>query len=223
MTIVPNAMATTVSCRYLDLAKADDFEQAVEVMTKSFSRMPTWSRFYLGTDWRRARAKVIYYLQSTSEVGEIWATERWDGPKRVIESVIAFVPPGKAFQQAPSATVTRDAFIRTLGVETVSPAPETVMFTSPSYSSNKVMNDSWMITLIGTVPEAGGRGLATKLISLVLDRAKIEDTGVCVPTTYKPRMKYYEKLGFELLEIKAGSNDLGDGAIEFMMYCPLKK
>lgn len=73
-------------------------------------------------------------------------------------------------------------------METVSPAPETVMFTSPSYSSNKVMNDSWMITLIGTVPEAGGRGLATKLISLVLDRAKIEDTGVCVPTTYKPRV-----------------------------------
>lgn len=36
-------------------------------------------------------------------------------------------------------------------------------------------------------------------------------------------MKYYEKFGFELLEIKVGFNDLGDGVIEFMMYCLLKK
>lgn len=97
----------------VSLTKEDEFELAVAVMTESFSvsksqraipvlneltSVPTWNHFYREGDASIARAKVLYYLRAVAEVGELWATER--GEEKVVESVIAFNPPGKTYAEA---------------------------------------------------------------------------------------------------------------------------
>ncbi|OCF32116.1 hypothetical protein I316_06272 [Kwoniella heveanensis BCC8398] len=182
--------------------------------------VPTWSSFYRDADWRSAKAKVIYYLRATAEQGEVWAIETGVAQRRVAQSVIAFVPPGRNFQNSPSAPVDRQTFLSCLGDQAVTPIDETTIYESVDHRPKEVLENSWMITLIGTVPEGAGKGLASDLIELVIKRAAKSGVGVCVPTTFQPRMGFYEKLGFQHIVTKEGTNDLGEKMTEYMMFRP---
>lgn len=169
--------------------------------------MPTWAHLYRPNDHSPAVAKVKYYLHAAAELGEIWATERIGAAEgdRIVESVIGFIPPGKVYRDAwvmscvshwaahPRSTVKADgeACNAILGI-TPSATPAitpTTTFLAENVDVPAAIASSWNILLLGTVPSAGGKGLGTRLIRLVLDRADEDGDGVWVPTTFEPRVR----------------------------------
>lgn len=81
-----------------------------------------------------------------------------------------------------------EAFHATLGEERITPPSSKTTFTSERYDFEAIIRECYNVTLIGTIPEAAGKGLGRGLMQIVLDKADEEGVGVWVPTTYQPRV-----------------------------------
>ncbi|WOO80276.1 uncharacterized protein LOC62_03G003787 [Vanrija pseudolonga] len=203
----------TEAARQLDMGKAEDFNEAVEVMVAGFAGMPTWTGFYPDGDDTRAVALVKYYLRGVGALGQVWGID----VEGQLASVLAIVPPGLSVADAPTAKDDYAAFVATLGNTAREPQPETVTWGAEGDEWTAVRGGCWNIALIGTHPRAAGRGLGSKLVSLAFEVAAAHGHGVWVYTTYKPRLPFYERLGMKHCRTIEYSNPFGDRENEWIL------
>jgi ribosomal protein S18 acetylase RimI-like enzyme len=180
----------------LHVLTMDDFERSVEVLAKAFQTDPLW-QWLVPDEAKRARYLPNFYR---AFVRAGIRSEQVYGAGNPVEGVATWSKPGQEV-----------SFGGLIGVDFLKLifSPFIVAFARtafPIFSRFEVMQRQYApephfyLNNIGVLPEAQGKGLASKLIRPFLNEAEAQGVGVYTETMTPSNVGLYEHYGFRVME-----------------------